>query len=94
MAWAMARMRGRRQAVGWLVVLYEGRTEEETKRGATASGDTLFNRRRGEQRKGGPGSASAWGQEKVGEGGLHSGQQRMPVGSGPRPVGTGSGAVA
>jgi hypothetical protein len=64
-------------------VLYEGRTEEETKQGATASGDALFNLRRGEQRKGGPRSASAWGQEKMGEGGLRSGQQRVAVGSGP-----------
>jgi hypothetical protein len=37
--------------------------------GVAASGGALFKWRHGEQRKGGLGLASVWGQEKKGEGG-------------------------
>jgi hypothetical protein len=89
-AWAMARTRDRRRGAGWLMVLYEGRMEEGMKWGMTASGSALFKWRCGEQRKGGPGLVFTWGQEKKGEGGPRSGQQRGAAGSGPRLAGGGA----
>jgi hypothetical protein len=79
MAWALAPMGGRRRGAGWLVVLCEGRMEERMKWGVAASGGALFKWRHGEQRKGGLGLASVWGQEKKGEGGRCGGQLGRPA---------------
>jgi hypothetical protein len=70
------------------MVLCEGRTEEGTKQGTTASGSTLFKWRRGEQRKG----AGVSVHMRAGEEGR--GGPCAAVSSARRSAGAGGGAIA